>query len=41
MELNGLQIDCFTDGTFYLDGGAMFGQVPKVLWNKKFPIVLI
>ncbi|MFQ6082445.1 MAG: MBL fold metallo-hydrolase [Candidatus Aminicenantia bacterium] len=26
-----------TDGTFLLDGGAMFGIVPKVLWEKKMP----
>ena len=25
------------DGFFYLDGGAMFGVVPKVLWEKKCP----
>ncbi|MFC1476673.1 MBL fold metallo-hydrolase [Fibrobacterota bacterium] len=24
-------------GTFKLDGGAMFGVVPKVLWQKKYP----
>lgn len=26
-----------TDGTFLLDGGAMFGVVPKVIWQKKYP----
>jgi glyoxylase-like metal-dependent hydrolase (beta-lactamase superfamily II) len=25
------------DGFFYLDGGAMFGVVPKPLWSKSFP----
>ncbi len=25
------------DGTFALDGGAMFGVVPKPLWSKKLP----
>ncbi len=25
------------DGLFCLDGGAMFGVVPKILWEKKFP----
>lgn len=25
------------DGFFYLDGGAMFGVVPKPLWEKVFP----
>ncbi len=24
-------------GRFYLDGGAMFGVVPKILWNKTNP----
>jgi len=31
-EIYGLQ-----DGSFRLDGGAMFGVVPKVLWQKRFP----
>ncbi len=26
-----------TDGTYYLDGGAMFGVVPKPLWEKRAP----
>jgi glyoxylase-like metal-dependent hydrolase (beta-lactamase superfamily II) len=26
-----------TDGTYRLDGGAMFGVVPKTLWNKRMP----
>jgi len=26
-----------SDGKFWLDGGAMFGVVPKVLWNKLNP----
>lgn len=25
------------DGFFSLDGGAMFGVVPKILWEKKYP----
>ena len=25
-----------SDGGYYLDGGAMFGVVPKVLWERKF-----
>src|ERR1051326_4998869 len=25
----------FSDGTFFRDGGAMFGVVPKPLWEKK------
>lgn len=26
-----------TDGTYFLDGGAMFGVVPKPLWEKRAP----
>jgi glyoxylase-like metal-dependent hydrolase (beta-lactamase superfamily II) len=26
-----------TDGTYVLDGGAMFGVVPKTLWQKRIP----
>jgi glyoxylase-like metal-dependent hydrolase (beta-lactamase superfamily II) len=26
-----------TDGTYVLDGGAMFGVVPKPLWEKRAP----
>jgi glyoxylase-like metal-dependent hydrolase (beta-lactamase superfamily II) len=26
-----------TDGSYYLDGGAMFGVVPKPLWEKRAP----
>lgn len=37
MKLGGLQIDIVGGGEFRLDGGAMFGVVPKVLWEKKFP----
>jgi glyoxylase-like metal-dependent hydrolase (beta-lactamase superfamily II) len=28
------RIDLLTDGTFRLDGGAMFGIVPKVIWQR-------
>lgn len=33
------ELDCtlITDGTFGLDGGAMFGVVPKPLWDRKKP----
>ena len=26
-----------TDGSFLLDGGAMFGVVPKTLWSRRTP----
>jgi methylmalonyl-CoA epimerase len=32
-----LELISLTDGFFGLDGGAMFGIVPKVLWSKKEP----
>jgi glyoxylase-like metal-dependent hydrolase (beta-lactamase superfamily II) len=31
------QVDAFSDGTMKLDGGSMFGVVPKVLWEKQKP----
>ncbi len=41
MEINKLTVGDFTvyglrDGFFYLDGGAMFGVVPKILWEKVY-----
>ncbi len=32
-----MKIFAVDTGTFKLDGGAMFGVVPKVLWNKIYP----
>ena len=37
MKLGALQIDIVSGGRFRLDGGAMFGVVPKPLWERKFP----
>lgn len=34
MKLGQFEIDIVSDGTFWLDGGAMFGIVPKPLWEK-------
>lgn len=31
------EITVLTDGFFFLDGGAMFGVVPKPLWEKRAP----
>ena len=31
------EITVLTDGHFFLDGGAMFGMVPKPLWEKRAP----
>ena len=35
MQLGDFQIDFLSDGTFKLDGGAMFGIVPKPLWTRE------
>jgi glyoxylase-like metal-dependent hydrolase (beta-lactamase superfamily II) len=37
MRLGSLDLDIVDGGRFRLDGGAMFGVVPKTLWEKKFP----
>jgi len=37
MKFGEFTLHIVSDGTFYLDGGAMFGVVPKVLWNKSNP----
>lgn len=37
MKLGVFEITPVTDGRFRLDGGAMFGVVPKVLWEKCCP----
>lgn len=35
MKVGAFDVDLLCDGTFRLDGGAMFGVVPKPLWEKK------
>jgi len=35
MRFGRFEIDIFSDGTFKLDGGAMYGVVPKVFWEKQ------
>ncbi|MBI1945936.1 MAG: MBL fold metallo-hydrolase [Deltaproteobacteria bacterium] len=37
MDLGRWQVDLISAGTLALDGGAMFGIVPKPLWEKKIP----
>jgi glyoxylase-like metal-dependent hydrolase (beta-lactamase superfamily II) len=34
MKLGAFDIEPVTDGRFRLDGGAMFGVVPKILWER-------
>ncbi len=35
--LGDFELTICTDGTYLLDGGAMFGVVPKPLWEKRAP----
>lgn len=35
LRLGDFELHSLTDGTFRLDGGAMFGVVPKTLWSKR------
>lgn len=35
MKLGNLEFHVISDGHCYLDGGAMFGVIPKPLWEKK------
>lgn len=37
LALGDLQLTLLHDGPFKLDGGAMFGVVPRTLWEKKTP----
>lgn len=37
MKLGDFELDVVSDGHFWLDGGSMYGAVPKVLWNKLTP----
>ena len=34
IDLGGVAVDVLRDGTFRLDGGAMFGVVPRALWER-------
>jgi glyoxylase-like metal-dependent hydrolase (beta-lactamase superfamily II) len=36
-QLGDFEVTVCTDGTYKLDGGAMFGVVPKTLWQKRAP----
>lgn len=37
MKFGEMELFVLSDGTCRLDGGAMFGVVPKVLWSKRMP----
>src|SRR5512142_1354825 len=34
-NVGGFELTILTDGTYWLDGGAMFGVVPKPMWSKR------
>ena len=36
-QIGDFELTALSDGTYYLDGGAFFGIVPKVLWSKRLP----
>lgn len=38
MQLGKFRIRWLSDGVYKLDGGAMFGVVPKTLWSKRYPV---
>jgi len=35
LTLGDFELTIFSDGTYPLDGGALFGVVPKVMWSRK------
>ncbi len=37
MKLGKFEITALSDGTCALDGGAMFGVIPKTMWEKRVP----
>lgn len=37
MQIGEITLDWLHDADFGLDGGAMFGVVPKVVWSKRYP----
>jgi glyoxylase-like metal-dependent hydrolase (beta-lactamase superfamily II) len=37
MHLGHFELLAFSDGIYHLDGGAYFGVIPKVLWERKLP----
>jgi glyoxylase-like metal-dependent hydrolase (beta-lactamase superfamily II) len=37
ISLGSLELTAVSDGIYYLDGGAFFGVVPKVMWERKLP----
>lgn len=38
LQFHEMSLTWLNGGTTFLDGGAMFGVVPKALWSKKYPV---
>jgi glyoxylase-like metal-dependent hydrolase (beta-lactamase superfamily II) len=38
LTLGDFELAVFSDGTYRLDGGTLFGVVPKVMWSKKVAV---
>lgn len=38
VQLGDFKLTSFSDGTYFLDAGAMFGVVPKTLWSKRVSV---
>src|SRR4029077_15203776 len=37
ITLGDFELTAVSDGIYHLDGGGMFGVVPKTLWERKLP----
>ena len=38
MRLGGAELQLISGGSFRMDGGDLFGEVPKTLWSKLVPL---
>lgn len=38
MKMGSIVFTWLDGGVTHMDGGAMFGVVPKPLWSKKYPV---
>ena len=36
VELGGFKLHVLSDGVFNVDGGLIFGIIPRVLWSRRF-----
>ena len=36
MTFGDFELTAVSDGAYHLDGGAFFGVVPKVMWERRF-----